>query len=51
VSEEDIKSAQQELLKAKALYQLRSNVVESVLIANPILKAVHAGRNATVIEQ
>jgi len=51
VSEEDLKTAQQELLKAKALYQVRSNIVESTLVANPVLKAVHAGINATIIEQ
>ncbi|CAG8973291.1 hypothetical protein HYALB_00000053 [Hymenoscyphus albidus] len=51
VSEEDIKSAQQELLNAKTAYQLRNNIVESVLIANPILKAVHSGSNATIAEQ
>ncbi|KAH8599062.1 centromere protein H (CENP-H)-domain-containing protein [Bisporella sp. PMI_857] len=51
VTEEDIKIAQQELLEATAQYQVRNNIVESVLVANPILKAVHAGDNATVIEQ
>jgi hypothetical protein len=50
-TEEDIKAAEQELLKAKAKYQVRNNVIESVLIANPILKAVHAGSNATILEQ
>jgi hypothetical protein len=50
-SEEDIKNAQQELLKAKAAYQVRNNIVEGVLVANPILKAVHAGNNASVVEQ
>jgi len=51
VNEEDIKTAQHELLQAKALYQVRNNIVENVLVANPILKAVHAGDNATVVEQ
>jgi hypothetical protein len=50
-SEEDIKNAQEELLKAKARYQMRTNIVENVLVVNPILKAVHAGSHATVIEQ
>ncbi|KAF4632553.1 hypothetical protein G7Y89_g5583 [Cudoniella acicularis] len=50
-SEEDIKTAQQDLLKAKAAYQLRANVIENVLIANPILKAVHSGNNASAAEQ
>ena len=51
VSKEDIKSAQQELLKAKAAYQVRANVIENVLVANPILNAVHSGTKATIIEQ
>jgi hypothetical protein len=38
-------------LKAKAHYQVRTNIVENVLMANPILKAVHAGTNASIIEQ
>jgi hypothetical protein len=50
-TEEDIKAAEQDLLKAKALYQVRTNIVENVLMANPILKAVHAGTNASIIEQ
>lgn len=51
MSEEQIIVAQQELLEAKASYQLRNNIVQSVLIANPIIKAVHAGNNASIIEQ
>ncbi len=51
VSEEELTTARQELLKAKATYQVRNNVIKSVLIANPILKAVHGGKNATIAEQ
>lgn len=51
VSEEDITTARQELLKAKAAYQVRNNVVENVLVTNPILKAVHAGAKASAAEQ
>lgn len=43
--------AQDELLKAKAAYQVKSNVIENILIANPVIKAVHAGQNASAIEQ
>ncbi|TVY25821.1 hypothetical protein LHYA1_G004561 [Lachnellula hyalina] len=50
-SEGDIKKAQQELLRAKAAYQVRNNTIEGVLVANPILKAVHAGINASPAEQ
>ncbi|KAE9376752.1 hypothetical protein N431DRAFT_184047 [Stipitochalara longipes BDJ] len=49
-SEEDLTTARQEVLKAKATYQVKHNVIESVLIANPILKAVHGGKNATIAE-
>lgn len=51
VSQEDLTTARQELLTAKAAYQVRNKVIESVLIANPILKAVHGGKNATIAEQ
>lgn len=51
VSEEELTTSRQELLKAKATYQVRNNVIKSVLIANPILKAVHGGKNATIAEQ
>jgi hypothetical protein len=38
-------------MKAKARYQVRVRAIESVLVAYPILKAVHAGSNAIVLEQ
>jgi hypothetical protein len=50
-SEEEITAAQQELLQVKAAYQVRNNVIQSVLIANPILKAVHGGKRASIAEQ
>ncbi|KAK0104623.1 hypothetical protein ONS95_004909 [Cadophora gregata] len=50
-SEEDISAAAQELLKAKSLYLLRGNVIENVLITNPILRAVHGSSNSTAVEQ
>jgi hypothetical protein len=46
-----VKHAEEELLRAKARYQVRNNIIESVLVANPTLKAVHSGSNATIIEQ
>lgn len=51
VSETDIKNAQDELLHAKAQYALRNAIVESTLMANPVLKAVHAGEKASIIER
>ena len=51
VSEKELEDAQKALLDAKARHSLRNSIVESVLIANPILKAVHAGLNASPIER
>lgn len=39
------------MLEARAKYMLRNQVVEEVMIANPILKAVHSGRDATAVER
>lgn len=50
-TEEDVRVAQEELLQAKARYSLRNSIFESVLIANPILKAVHSRSSATPIER
>ena len=50
-SEEEIAAAAQDLLKAKSLYFLRGNIIENVLITNPILRAVHGSNNATIVEQ
>lgn len=43
--------AQEALLLAKSKYKLRSDAVELIVIANPILKAVHSGTNASPIER
>jgi len=51
VSEKDLQDASERLLEAKARYALRNTIVESVMMANPVLKAVHAGLNATPIER
>lgn len=51
VNEEIIKTAQDELLDSQALYSLRNNILESILIANPVLKAVHAGQKASLVER
>ncbi|KAJ8058313.1 hypothetical protein OCU04_012504 [Sclerotinia nivalis] len=51
VTDEDIRKAEKDLLESKANYSLRSKIIENVVIANPVLKAVHAGSNASVIEQ
>ncbi|RAL65088.1 hypothetical protein DID88_001195 [Monilinia fructigena] len=51
VTDEDIRKAEEDLLESKANYSLRSKIIENVVIANPMLKAVHAGDNASIIEQ
>lgn len=51
VTEHDITTAQEDLLSAKATYTVRSDVISSVLVAGPILKAVHGGENSSIAEQ
>ncbi|KEY70057.1 hypothetical protein S7711_07844 [Stachybotrys chartarum IBT 7711] len=51
VTEERVKTAQNDLLEARAKYALRNNAVEAVLMANPILKAVHVGTEASPVER
>ena len=46
-----LKIAEKECLEARATYSLKQSVVENVLIVDPILKAVHAGLNATPTER
>ncbi|KAI9681966.1 MAG: hypothetical protein M1817_000020 [Caeruleum heppii] len=43
--------AQETFMKAKAEHSRRQRIVESVLVADPTLKAVHSGPNATPAEQ
>ena len=43
--------ARNELLETRAKYLLRNQVVESVLAANPIIKAVHNGIEASPVER
>jgi len=45
-----IKAAEKDCLEARAAYLLRNSIVENVLVADPILKAVHSGINATPAE-
>ena len=46
-----MKIAEKECLEARATYSLKQNVVEDVLIVDPILKAVHSGLKATATER
>ncbi|KAH7328888.1 centromere protein H (CENP-H)-domain-containing protein [Stachybotrys elegans] len=50
-SEAEAATAQDELLQARARYKLQNDVVEAVMIANPILKAVHAGAGASPVDR
>lgn len=51
MSEEDVKQARDELLESSASYNLRNGVVDSVMAANPILKAVHNSTQASPIDR
>ncbi|QPH01106.1 hypothetical protein C2857_005305 [Epichloe festucae Fl1] len=45
------KQTQEDLLDARANFRLRNDVIESVMTANAILKAVHNGTNASPAER
>ncbi|MCJ1361128.1 hypothetical protein MMC16_000225, partial [Acarospora aff. strigata] len=44
-------TAQEELLKAKAAYSLKRQITENVLMTDPIIKAVHSGTEAAFAER
>ncbi|KAI9875377.1 MAG: hypothetical protein M1830_008570 [Pleopsidium flavum] len=48
-TEEQLRRAEKGVLGAKATYSLRTQIIENVLMTDPILKAVHSGINATVL--
>lgn len=50
-TEAQLKEAEMGGLEARAAYMLRQRVVEDVLIADTMLKAVHSGANATDTER
>jgi len=49
VNEDSLNAAQSDLLESQALYSLRNNILESIFIADPILKAVHSGSKASPV--
>lgn len=49
-TEEETQRAQAELLESRAKYVLRNDVIEAVIIANPILKAVHHGTDSSSVD-
>ncbi|RTE69307.1 hypothetical protein BHE90_016312 [Fusarium euwallaceae] len=48
---EETRRAQLELLESRAKYVLRNEVIDAVVMANPILKAVHGGPEAAPVER
>lgn len=46
-----LQTGQTALLDAQATYKLRNDAMELVMTANPILKAVHGGTNASPVER
>lgn len=46
-----IKKAEQEATKARAEYMLRNKIIQNVVIAHPVLKAVHGGRDETLADR
>lgn len=40
---EQLATAQQELVDAKAKFEIRNNIAHNVMLVNPVLKAVHGG--------
>jgi hypothetical protein len=49
--EEQLRIAQRKLLESQATYALRNRIIESILITDPTLNAVHAGPKGTPAEQ
>ena len=47
----ELRAAEKETLEARAAYLLGKSIVENVVVTDPILKAVHAGVNATPVER
>ncbi|KAL5618640.1 hypothetical protein FOVSG1_000862 [Fusarium oxysporum f. sp. vasinfectum] len=48
---EETEKAQPELMESRAQYILRNEVTEAVMTANPILRAVHGGPEAALVER
>ncbi|KAL9096745.1 MAG: hypothetical protein Q9165_001233 [Trypethelium subeluteriae] len=49
--QEYLRSAEQDVTEARASYTLRNKIIQDILITDPLLKAVHAGSNATQVER
>ena len=49
--QDPVEAAREGLLDSRARYVLRNDATESVMVANPIMQAVHGGTNASPIER
>ena len=49
--ERRLQAAERDCLEARAAFLLRSSIVDSVIINDPVLNAVHSGDNATPPER
>lgn len=47
----EIKKAERDLLEARSKYTLRNQIIQNVIITDPVLKAVHSGADATELER
>jgi hypothetical protein len=47
----EIKKAERQLLEARSKYTLRNQIIQNVIITDPVLKAVHSGAGATELER
>ncbi|KAH8716300.1 hypothetical protein HC256_005076 [Beauveria bassiana] len=50
-SPEALAAAQEALLQARSRYKLRNDAVELIMMASPVLNAVHGGTNASLIDR
>jgi hypothetical protein len=49
--EEQLTTAQDEVVKAKAEYEIRNRISHNVLVMDPVLKAVHGGEETGFSEK
>lgn len=47
----EVGKAEQEAMEARAEYTLRNKIIQGVVIAHPVLKAVHGGRDETFADR
>ena len=47
----DVSRSQEDALQARSLYSLNKDIVDNVLMAAPILKAIHTGTDSSPIEK